>query len=407
MTGDAWVVRPLGEDGITEMLQLDASAFHIDPPDDFLDGLIRPLLEPDRITGVRDTGAGDTLVATAAILSKRLTFPGGRPQPVAAVTYVAVRAGWRRRGLLRALMRDQLHGLHDAGGEPVAILTASEGLLYGRYGYGRAIDRAEFRLSHGAAFAPGTAVETVRELPADRAPEVLRGRWERVSPQITGHLSRTAADYGFRLSDHDFLLQGRTSKRWAVHPDGYAGYRVRPAWRDRDGSEVVVVQDLCAATPIAHASLWRFLLDLDLTDRVEYILGWVDDPLPDLLQDPRSLDLRTHDHVWLRIVDLDRTVGLRDYAVPASVDVEIVDDVCPWNAGTWHLELGPTGGTADRTGAAPRVRLHIRDLAACFLGGTPLARPAAAGLISGDPEAIGDLGLALSTPMAPWCPEGF
>lgn len=406
-----WDVRPLTEHDVPELLQLDSAAFHIDPPADFITDVVLPMLELPRLTGVRDPAGGGALVGTAAILSKRMTFPGHRVHPVAAVTYVAVRAGWRRRGILTAMMREQLHGLHERGGDDggaaVAILTASEGVIYGRYGYARAIDRAQTRVPHGAPFAAAVVTEPVREIDAASAATLARQLWTRVAPSTSGHLTRTEAGWRARFSDHDFLRRGRSARRWAAHSDGLVGYRVRPAGPDRDGSWTVDVTDLCAATPVARASLWRFLLDLDLTDRVEYPLGWVDDPLQDLLADRRSVTLTPHDHVWLRIVDLNRAVGLRGYAASASVAVGIDDEVCPWNAGRWLLDLGPDGGRATRTSAPPQLELHIRDLAACFVGGTPLARLAAGGQVTGDPDALRRLGLALSTPLAPWCPEGF
>lgn len=403
----AWDVRPLAEGDLAGLIQLDAAAFHIDPPADFLTDIVVPMLEIPRLTGVRDPATDGILVGTAAILSKRMTFPGPRVHPVAAVTYVAVRAGWRRRGLLTALMRDQLHGLHESGGEAVAILTASEGAIYGRYGYARAIDCARIRLPHGADFGAAVATETVREVDAVSADRLAHELWDRVAPNTSGHLTRTAADWRARFAEHDFMRRGSSTRRWAAHPDGLVGYRVRPAWRDRNDSWPVIVTDLYAGTPVAHASLWRFLLDLDLTDRVEYSLGWVDDPVQDLLADRRSLTLTLHDHVWLRLVDLDRAVGLRGYSVPTTVDVRVVDEFCPWNAGDWRLDLAPDGGQATRTSASPQLELHIRDLAACFLGGTPPARLAAGGQVTGEPDALRRLGLALSTSVAPWCPEGF
>lgn len=419
MTRASWTVRPLGDDDLPELFRLDNAAFHVDPPGDFLDGIARPMLAGGRLTGVRDPAADDVLVGSAAILPKALTFPGtvpgtsretlrgGRPHPVAAVTFVAVRAGWRRRGILSALMRDQLHGLHETSGEPVAVLTASEGTIYGRFGYGRAIDAVELSVPHGAPFAAAVPTEPVRECTPQTAADRARALWDRVAPATPGHLSRTDGTWHARFAEHEFLRRGLSERRWAAHADGVVGYRVRPSWVDRDAKWVVVVTDLIAATPAAHASLWRFVLDLDLTDRVEYPLGWPDDPLQDLLTDRRSLTITPRDHVWLRIVDLDRAVPLRAYAVAATVDVEIVDDGCPWNAGTWRLELTPDGGRAARTGAAAELRMHARDLGACLMGGTPLARLVAAGAVAGSPDAARRLGLALSTPVAPWCPEGF
>lgn len=407
VTSDHWLVHPMSEADLPELFRLDNAAFHLDAPADFLDGVVRPMIEIGRTTGVRDPASDGTLVGSAAILSKHMTFPGARAQPVAAVTFVAVRAGWRRRGMLTALMRDQLHGLHERAGEAVAILTASEGVIYGRYGYGRAMDCAEIKLPHGAAFAAAVPTEPVRESDGTSAAAVARSLWDRVAPVTTGHLSRPDAIWQVRFAEHEFMRRGLSERRWAAHTDGLVGYRVRPAWVDRDGRWTVVVTELIAATPLAHASLWRFLLDLDLTDRVEYPLGWTDDPVQDLLADRRSLTLSPHDHVWLRIVDLDRAVPLRAYSAAATVDVEVVDDFCPWNAGSWRLELGPDGGRATRTAGSAEVRMHVRDLAACFLGGTPLARLVAAGLVSGSPDALRRLRLALSVPVAPWCPEGF
>lgn len=407
MTTDSWVVHPLADEDLPELFQLDNAAFHVDQPVGFLDDVVRPTVEIDRVTGIRDPVPSGPLVGSAAILSKEMTFPGARVHPVAAVTLVAVRAGWRRRGILTALMRDELHGLHERTGEAVAVLTASEGVIYGRYGYGRAVDAAELALPHGAAFAASVPTDPVREIDGARASALARSLWDRVAPTTPGHLSRPDGVWSGRFAEHEYQRRGLSERRWAAHADGVVGYRVRPAWVDRDGRWTVVITDLIAATPHAHASLWRFVLDLDLTDRVEFPLGWTDDPVQDLLADRRSLTLTPHDHVWLRIVDLDRAVSLRGYATTIAVDVEVLDDFCPWNAGTWRLELGPDGGRATRTGRPAAVRLNVRDLAACLLGGTPLARLVAGGLVTGSVEAGHRLGLALSTPAAPWCPEGF
>jgi len=105
-------VRALTADDLTDILELDSTAFGQDVPDDFLHEMMVPELELDRFVGARDPDAGNRLVASACILSKQLTFPGGSVHPVAGVSWVAVRPGWRRRGLLRDMMTAQLHDLH-------------------------------------------------------------------------------------------------------------------------------------------------------------------------------------------------------------------------------------------------------------------------------------------------------
>ena len=399
-------VRALTADDLTDILELDSTAFGQDVPDDFLHEMIVPELEPDRFVGARDPDAGNRLVASACILSKQLTFPGGSVHPVAGVSWVAVRPGWRRRGLLRGMMTAQLHELH-VGGEPVAILTASEAALYGRFGYGQAIDRLGLRLSHGAAFRPDVPVETVIDAHPDQAHELVRGIYERVAPTRPGNLARPDAIWALRFSDHEVVRRGASKKHFGLHPDGYVAYRIKPEWSERGANFALQIDEICAATPVAFASLWRFLLDLDLTREISYGNGWVDDPIQDLLLDPRSMTVSRRDHVWLRLVDLDRAVGLRSFGAPATVVVEITDSFCPWNQGTWAFELGADGSEVTRTDAEAQVRLDIRELGAVLMGGIPLGRMVTAGRVTGEPAALRALGTALGTPVAPWCPEGF
>ena len=72
--------------------------------------------------------------ARPGIFSFELTIPGG-VLPAAGVTIVGVHPTHRRRGILRRMMRLQLDAIHERG-EPLAILWASEGSIYQRFGYG-------------------------------------------------------------------------------------------------------------------------------------------------------------------------------------------------------------------------------------------------------------------------------
>ncbi|WP_119582178.1 GNAT family N-acetyltransferase, partial [Streptomyces europaeiscabiei] len=123
----------------------------------------------DRSIGVWD---GDQCVGTAGAFDFRLTVPGGAVVPAAGVTMVGVAATHRRRGVLTSMMRRQLDDVRSWG-ESLAVLTASEPVIYGRFGYGLAthrlaadIDTTRVRLS----VPPGT--DDVRLRYADPA-EVL------------------------------------------------------------------------------------------------------------------------------------------------------------------------------------------------------------------------------------------
>ena len=406
-TGTDLPVTALSAVDLDEIIELDAAAFGEDAPRDFFDELIVPWLDLDRFIGARDPADGNQLVAQACILSKQMTFPGGAVHPVAGVSWVAVRPGWRRRGLLRGLMTNQLQGLHDTGAEPVAILTASEASLYGRFGYGQAIDRAKFSLSHGAAFRPGVPTDQVQTVNAVRAHTVIPALYARIAGLRPGNLARSDAVWTMRFSDHEILRRNASKKRYALHPDGFVAYRITSEWADRGPNFALQVDEICAATPKAFASLWRFLLDLDLTKEISYGSGWLDDPVQDLLVDPRTLTITRRDHVWLRVVDLARAIGLRPYSAELRVSVEVTDAFCPWNQGNWLFELGADGGRVTRTEANPQIRLDIRDLGGCLVGGSPLGRLVTAGHVTGQPEELLALGAALSTPVQPWCPEGF
>lgn len=122
--------------------------------------------EADRrvLTGAYQTGEvapgslpADVPVATFGTLRKSLNIGFGRMLATQMVTAVTVRTSHRRRGLLRRMMSEDLR-LAREDGLAVAALTASEGTIYGRFGYGVAsfertvqVDTtARFSLDHQA-----------------------------------------------------------------------------------------------------------------------------------------------------------------------------------------------------------------------------------------------------------------
>src|SRR6476646_3557417 len=92
----------------------------------------RLTVEYERMIGVAD---GGQFVAGAGAYSFDQTLPGNTHIPVAGVTWVGCLPSHRRRGLLTSMMRHQIDDLAERG-ESVAILTASEAVIYGRFGYG-------------------------------------------------------------------------------------------------------------------------------------------------------------------------------------------------------------------------------------------------------------------------------
>lgn len=119
-------LRPIDRTELPAFYRTLAEVFGEDPEDRDRE-LLAPVFEPERSLAAVD---GGDVVATAGIYTRDLTVPGG-PRPAAGVTFVAVQPTHRRRGLLTGMMRRQLTGLHEDQQEPVAVLWASEGGIYG------------------------------------------------------------------------------------------------------------------------------------------------------------------------------------------------------------------------------------------------------------------------------------
>ena len=116
-------------------------------------------LHPDSLTAWRTMMPTDStvvacdggdIVGMSHYLDLQLTVPGGAVVPVAGITWVAVAPTHRRRGVLRA-MYTELHQRIAEARYPIAALTASEGGIYGRFGYGPATIERELTIDRPVA----------------------------------------------------------------------------------------------------------------------------------------------------------------------------------------------------------------------------------------------------------------
>ncbi|HWO66841.1 MAG TPA: GNAT family N-acetyltransferase [Umezawaea sp.] len=398
-------IRTLGEDEYQSFSDLVAAAFLSDPaPSD--DAFERPLFDMGRVHGVFEDGE---LIGSAGVLARTMAVPGAVPQPTAAITSVGVKPGHRRRGVLTSLMRAQLHGLHDEGLEPVAALWASEGSIYGRYGYGLTAQFTDLRLPKGAAFHRGVDVgaERVCEAPRAEAMPAMKALYDRVALNRPGYLSRGAAEWEYHLADDEQHRGGLSKYRFALHPRGYAVYRIKHEWGDRGPQHELNVRELAAEDDRAYAALYRYLLDVDLVAELRYFTG-SDDPVLHLLQNPRLARRSDRDSLWVRLVDLDRALTGRGYLSDVDVVLDVADDLCPWNADRWRFTVKEGEAGVRRVTDEPDVALDISALGAAFLGGTRLATLAKAQYVrERTPGAVRVLSHALLGEVVPHCPEVF
>ena len=91
-------------------------------------------------------------------------------------------------------MRRQLADLAARGGEPIAVLWASETPIYARYGYGRASSNASFRFERGdgalAATAPADPAVTLRLAEPQAVTAALAQVYDAVRPTQPGFFAR-------------------------------------------------------------------------------------------------------------------------------------------------------------------------------------------------------------------------
>lgn len=374
------------------------------------------LLELDRTAVAFD---GDTIVGTSGAFSQRLSIPGGE-LPCAGVSVVTVRPTHRRRGVLTRML-GRLHDDARERGEPIAGLTASEGGIYGRFGYGVATWAVPYEIDGAAvprepdAHDVGAAAPPVELRDPAGAVELLAPVWERLHAIRPGVPSRTAAWWGDVLDDPPDVRDGALPKRLALVRDddddavaGYALYRARPA--QGDDKATLEVLELIAPDPEDEARLWRYLSGIDLVGRIDAPLRPVDDPLPLRFDDVRAARPGTQEDVlWLRLLDVPAALSARSWATPVDLAIAVHDPLLPANARTWRLEAGAAGdGRCTATDRAPDLVLDVRELGAAYLGGTQLTRLADAGLVrERTPGSLLALDAALRVPRAPWTPEKF
>jgi predicted acetyltransferase len=368
------------------------------------------VIEPDRSLVAMD---GTTMVGTASAFSRELTIPGGT-LPMAAVTMVGVRATHRRQGVLRMLMLRQLEDVRERG-EVVAGLTASEGAIYGRFGYGLATLGGRFQLDKRTAVLRGSPSPHGRIdlVPLEEALTLLPIPFERVRRTTPGVLARTRVWWEYVTRDLERWRDGASALLHAVHRsgddvDGYVSYRFKHDWSETVPEGSVIVQELMAATPEAYVDLWAYVLGIDLAGRVEGRSRPSDEPLLHLLAEPRRLRFQLGDALWLRLVDVPRSLEARRYGIDGRVVLEVHDEFTPANEGRYLLEGGPDGATCRPTDAEPDLELAVEDLGAAYLGGTSfdaLARAGRARILRPGAEIRADA--MFGTARAPWCPNHF
>ncbi|MCV7199102.1 GNAT family N-acetyltransferase [Mycobacterium angelicum] len=363
-------------------------------------GQITKLLEPGRTIGAF---VDDELIGTADAITGRLSLPGGATVAHAGVTHIGVLPSFTRQGVATDLVHHQLRDF-AARGEVVATLRASEATIYGRYGYGVAnsVQSVEVQTAR-ARLRPGVeAGGPVRLIEAGQAWDLLPRIYRENRPSRAGTVDRPQVWW------ESLRLRSESSpgpSYIAVHgkPGAESGFvRYRPTdtgtWFVSD-QRTIMVEDFFAPTTEAYLGLLRFLLGLDLIDRVVFWMLPLDDPLPTLLLDRRAAKITAlHDETWLRVIDVATALSARGYTGDGAVTVA-VDDPVLRNSGRFTI----TADGAESSTRPAEVHITIEGLGAVLLGGTTWRSLAVSGLArADDPAALAVADRLFAVPQAPY-----
>jgi len=346
----------------------------------------------------------DRIVGTAATFEYPVTVPGGAQLVSSGLTFVTVLPSHRRRGVLTAMM-GRLRDDGRSRGEPLASLWASETMIYGRYGFGEAVEAVTYRIKRDrAAFrAPVEPSGRVRLVDVEEALGVLPEFY--ASLDWVGKFGRDATHWkSWIMWDPEFDRSGFTKRRIAVYEEagsvrGYTFFRTK--WSR------VRVDELMTQSPEARVALYRFLFGIDLMNDIELRAHRVDEPIRWMLEDTRALRRHGSEFMWFRLLDLPACLTARTYAAAGHVVLEVTDSFAPWNEGRWLLEADRGAATCTPTDAEPDVFLDTSQLAALYMGGRSALTMAGAGLLRGSDEAVRHLDAMFRTSEAPWSPESY
>ena len=260
--------------------------------------------------------------------------------------------------------------------------------------------------------------------------DTLRPEWTQAAFH-GGRMVASAAAYPFKLR-----MNGR-----GVLADGVMAVGTDPGYRRR-GLVRRLVGDLLARAhdngyPVAilyasmgaiyqrfvwrdingYRGLWEFIRGHDLVGEVNTRFTAPDDPAPAMLLEPRVLNRRTGDGIWLRVVDAASALAGRGYQHVGETTVEIEQDAeCPWNVGTYRLatdRLATDGvqAEAEKVQGSGEFRVTPHGLASLLAG---QASPSqlirigrAAGANSLTASRLVALDALFSTRFAPHCMNEF
>ncbi|MEJ2131347.1 MAG: sterol carrier protein domain-containing protein, partial [Gammaproteobacteria bacterium] len=299
-------------------------------------------------------------------------------------------------------------------GQSVAALWASQAAIYQRYQYALvtmqrsyALDTVDIRFHDGNAGAG-----EVERVGLDAGYDIIKSLYIRFVADRMCYLHRGKPVWLHNALEEraeDGPVHIAICRDSAGEASGYVVYTVRAGRVDHPArSAELVIRDFVWLTSDAYRALWSFVARHDLVGRVRWQSAPVDDPAEELFFEPRLLNARNHEGIWLRVVDAPSALAARGYDAEGSLTLAVDgDDLAPWNNGAWRLDASPAGAEVGPASGGADIRIGMKALASLYTGFRSARELSAWGLLEGSTDAVRRADALFATPHAPHCPDHF
>lgn len=364
----------------------------------------RALTTPENRSVVVQQSAdgGERIVGGQIRFDCELSLPGGAWVPVGALSAVGVEPGVQGRGAFRALVEDHLRDCRDRG-EAASVLMASQAPLYPRFGYGCAVQTANWEIDASTADlvpdAPAAGSVYLEHARGQLLHDELDRIWRAVGETRAGTLTRSRPWWHMVMGPEESWMGG--GKIVVALHENARGYLLYSAdiehGRQGLAEADIEIHELVAADVATELDLWRFAAALPWARRFTWHYGPIDPAPLFWLRDPRQLRrMSQYDMLWLRPLDLSQLTGARAFAADGEVVLDLTDPLYDDTAGRYRLRVESGVGSWAATRREPSLALGVADLGAVWLGGTSARHLLAVRRISGRADAAAQLDAILA-----------
>lgn len=281
----------------------------------------------------------------------------GQPVPMGALAGVASAPEFRRRGLVRELLRDALDDLHEQG-VGWSLEYPFDPRFYHRLGW--------------QSMPNGVELELPVEYLFDGSPPTAYRRALSEFPSLAAIYSAWSARYSFALTRIDDPRDPWTRLVSAPWLEGDAFlYELDDAYllltlAQDEGRLTATVEDYAFASPDGRRDLLGLLGSLQ--GQVELVRIHLPDVDPLVLDFGRRFVKPGKSVLQARVVDIEAALAPLVSKTERRLTVSVVDELCPWNHGTFLLTVGTDGSSLERVDAQPDVEIPIQTLPLLLAG---------------------------------------